>query len=712
MHSPTAHSPSGRDLELAAAIVVGLAVAWFIPPLAILTVWPWLTVVPGILLVTRAVPRLGAPGQIGVGAIAGVYGASHLVNVVSLVIGFGRPSVFVAAAALGALTIVLARWRLPFLADPPAFGLKAARLGLVADRAGWLVAAGVALAVLVVLGSSAWHLTADGWVSGGWNWSDFLVHVSIGESIVQGNFPPQVPYFVGAPLTYHWFADFHGAILATAAGTNVIPVFIVSSAAMAGVLALIVWELARSLTGVRRVATIATLLVCFGGGLGWIRLVLDVMNGAGDPWALLAQNPYDNTWAPDWPFFRIASVFGTGLLPHRATTFGLPGLIAVVLVLHASLRPRSTGAGVGAAVGSDAAIQTRADASASASVASAASAASAGESGASSADAHPRVGILLAGIIAALLAPFHFFAFPAAYLLAGLYVLASGTWRRRAAIGDAALFLAPIVLALPFVLDAILRQGDRGAFRFVLGWSEARIGDGPLAALFFYLTNLGLPFVLALVGAFARGLDLRIRVFLVAWLVALFVVPNVVVVSAVEFDMNKYFQMMWVAVAILAAWLIRRWSVPLIVAVVVFAAISPALVGIWHMRSTTVAVTVDQESAGRWIEQNTPERSVFVTDAYINSPVDLAGRLRLSGFGPYVANLGYDPDPRAQEIHSVYCDGDSAAAAIMARYAARYVLSSGGLLDCGGNSPTDFDSSPLFETVFRNGGVAVWELRP
>ena len=42
-------------------------------------------------------------------------------------------------------------------------------------------------------------------------------------------------------------------------------------------------------------------------------------------------------------------------------------------------------------------------------------------------------------------------------------------------------------------------------------------------------------------------------------MVALFVVPNVVVVSAVEFDMNKYFQIMWIAVAILAALADPRW---------------------------------------------------------------------------------------------------------------------------------------------------------
>ena len=73
-------------------------------------------------------------------------------------------------------------------------------------------------------------------------------------------------------------------------------------------------------------------------------------------------------------------------------------------------------------------------------------------------------------------------------------------------------------------------------------------------------------------------------------MVALFIVPNVVVVSAVEFDMNKYFQIMWIAVAILAAWLIRRWPRPLIAAVLLVSALSPALIAVWHVRSDVVAV--------------------------------------------------------------------------------------------------------------------------
>src|SRR5665811_587884 len=79
--------------------------------------------------------------------------------------------------------------------------------------------------------------------------------------------PPQVPYSAGVPLTYHWFADFHGAIAAGVAGLHVIPVFIVSSGLLAGSLALVAWELALRLMGSRRAATIATLLLFLAGGM-------------------------------------------------------------------------------------------------------------------------------------------------------------------------------------------------------------------------------------------------------------------------------------------------------------------------------------------------------------------------------------------------------------------------------------------------------------
>ena len=664
---PSRLAPAYRSALGLGLIGAGAAVlAWILPPTSIAIAWPFLFAIPGWWLVSRVAPDLRPPGRIGLAVVASVFLSAHLVNGVSLVAGFGQVSILVAVAILAMVTAVLATVPIRWLSPPPPLpSRKGVRAALRADTPAFAIAGAIGLVILLVLALNGWHATPSGWVSGGWNWSDLLVHVSIGSSIVHGNFPPQVPYFAGAPLTYHWFADFHGAIAASVAGVDIIGVYFLTSALFAGVLALLVWELARQLTGNRRVATIAAILVCFGGGMGWLRLGADILAGDGNIAGLVTRNPYDNSWAEGWPYFRIASILGTGMLPHRATTLGLPGMVGVVLIVVACLGRRPAG-------------------------------------------------VLLAGILAALLAPFQFFVFPATYLIVLLYVVATRGWQAPTFGRNAVLFLAPVVLAVPFIAGAILQQGERGAFHFVAIWSEARPDDGPLALLFFYVTNLGVPFLLAL-GAIWLAVSRRRLTptlqFLAAWLVALFIVPNVVVVSAVEFDMNKYFQVMWIAVAILAAWLIRDWRPRAIAAVLAVAAISPALIAVWHATNPAVTVSLAQEAAGRWIERNTPQRSVFVTDAFINTPVDIAGRLRLTTFGPYVANLGYDPTEREQDTKLIYCDGPEVAAQLMNYHGATYVLSFGGSLICDDGEGTDFGSSPLFETVYDRDGVAVFRLR-
>ena len=661
-----AASPGIDPLAPRAAVAIAIAVfalcalTWAIQILGLVLVWPILFVIPGWVLVARVAPNLPAPGRVGLAIVSSVYLSAHLVNLAARLDGFGRPAVLASAATLAVATVVLSRVHHPWLAPPARPTIAGFRAALVGYRPAWVTAAAIGLTVAGILGLNGWRQTPEGFVSGGSNWSDLLVHVSIGSSILHGNFPPEVPYFAGVPLTYHWFADFHGAIAASAAGVDIIPVYFASSALFAAVLGLLVWTLALTLTHRRMVATVATLLVCFGGGMGWIRLVADLIAGGNNPITLVTQNSYDNSWADGWPWFRIASVLGTGLLPHRATTLGLPGLVAAALLAVNFIGRRPAG-------------------------------------------------VLLAGVLAALLAPFHFYAFPATYLIVFLFVIFSGTWRSPTVLRDAVLFLAPAVLAIPFVATAVLQQSDRGAFRFVLGWSEARFGDGPLAVAFFYVTNLGLPFILAGLAAVV-GRRLPARGFMVAWVVMLFLIPNLVVVSAVEFDMNKYFQMMWVAVGILAAWIIRSWPRPAIAGVVLASALSPALVGLWYVWNPALVLTTQQVAAARWIEANTPDRSVFVTDAFINSPVDVAGRLRVSTFGPYAANLGYDPDPRGADIQAIYCNGSQEAASLMARYHATYVLSSGGALDCG-HDPTDFSSSEEFETVYDANGMEIWHLR-
>ncbi len=105
--------------------------------------------------------------------------------------------------------------------------------------------------------------------------------------------------------------------------------------------------------------------------------------------------------------------------------------------------------------------------------------------------------------------------------------------------------------------------------------------------------------------------------------------------------------------------------------------VSPALSSVHHAFSRNFLLSTDQLAAAAWIADNTPEGSVFVTDDWIISPTDPAGRLRLMTFGPYVANLGYDPVAREALIDGIRCGGDPALSAEFMRIlGATYVFPS------------------------------------
>jgi hypothetical protein len=631
-------------------------------------VWPFLFVLPGWAIVGWARPRIAATGRLGLAIVLSVALSTHLVYWLSQATGgYHRETIFLVAGLLALpIPIGLVRGGWHAVAEQASAAWQAVRRDWVA----FLVASGCAGFVGAILQSGLWHATTNGISAGGSNWSDLGVHLSIAQSLNAGNFPPQVPYFAGEPLIYHWFADFHAAIVARSAEIFAVPSFVVSSAILAGALALLVHGLALTLLrgrGARRAALLATVLVIFGGGLAWMRLIGDVANGFGDLASLVTRNSYDNSWLTDWPFFRIPSVMGTGLLVHRATTAGLPMLVGAVLLLVAgmpSARRRAAGWRDRPAL------------------------------------------IFLAGLMGALLAPFHFFFFPAFLLLALGWVVSSGRLIDWAAPRNATLLLAPYLLAVPFAVAPLLQAGGSGALRWVAGWESAPTADGPWAILFFYFTNLGIPFGLALLALLLPRVPQR--GFLAFWLVILFFVPNVVQVSAIGFDMNKYFQAMWIAVALLAAWLIRRWPAPAIAAVLLLSIPSPLLVSAWTALNREVVLGWSEVDAADWIAANTPERSVFVTNGWLNSPTDPAGRLRVLTFTPYIANLGYSPDERYAVVDRIYCSGDAGLAAVLTRsLGATYLLDTGPPRAC---EPTSFEGSHDWELAYDAGGVRIWHV--
>jgi uncharacterized membrane protein len=136
---------------------------------------------------------------------------------------------------------------------------------------------------------------------------------------------------------------------------------------------------------------------------------------------------------------------------------------------------------------------------------------------------------------------------------------------------------------------------------------------------------------------------------------------------------------------------------------------SPLLVAAWTATSNLQVLSSGELAAADWVADNTPADAVFVTDGWVNSLTDAAGRKRLTTFGPYVANLGYRPDERIGDVTTIYCGGATVLSAqLMRRYGATYVIDGARPTPCV--APVDFATDPAFELVY-DAGPRIWHLR-
>jgi hypothetical protein len=112
-------------------------------------------------------------------------------------------------------------------------------------------------------------------------------------------------------------------------------------------------------------------------------------------------------------------------------------------------------------------------------------------------------------------------------------------------------------------------------------------------------------------------------------------------------------------------------------------------------------------AAAEWVRHETPPGAVFVTDGWVNSLTDSAGRKRLTTFGPYVANLGYRPDQRIADVVEIFCGGDANRSAEPMRHHGATYLVEGRPQPC--NFPVDFATSGAFELAW-DGSPRIWRL--
>jgi hypothetical protein len=237
-----------------------------------------------------------------------------LVYYLSLALGYSRWIILLCFLVLTALYILMV-----YKKGEPLKPKSLLKLGQI--KKGTLVLFGVVFLVsLVVLCVSVWRGNEYGIVMTGSNWQDTPFHYEIIESLNNGNFPPQTPNYIGTPLTYHYFVDFHTAIVEKMYGylPTLLPIL---NAVFIGVFAVAVYALARHYG--RRAAVVGVVLAVFGWGLSYTGLFSALFSGT--------FTPTENYIYQFKELFGLPSIFDN-LLQQRPLLMGLP-VFALVLAL-------------------------------------------------------------------------------------------------------------------------------------------------------------------------------------------------------------------------------------------------------------------------------------------------------------------------------------------------------------------------------------------
>ncbi len=431
---------------------------------------------------------------------------------------------------------------------------------------------------LAVLCRSVWFENATGIVITGSNWQDTPMHYEIIESINNGNFPPDMPYHAGETMNYHYFVDFHTAILEKVYGflPTLLPI---ANAIFILIFALSMYSLVRA--NGEQAANYTTIIATFGWGFSFLLLFSALANGQFN----IAQN-YTYQYNG---FFGLPPIFDN-LLQQRPLLLGLP-VFAFVLTLLRNMEDKRR--------------------------------------------------ILLAGIIAGLVFPFHMFAFLCACIAYFFSVLLNYKNFKPHYL----LFLVSAVIALPFIVSG----SSAVSLTIAPLWALTFIKDNPVL---YYVVNLGIPLLLSIVFVTKVKGNLLKLIFL-----ALFLIPNLVSATPNPWDMYKFFIFAWIPLSALSGAALAKIKRSIALVLVLITILASASVVLYNVGTSYTAATWDEYNLGMWVRDNTEQRSVFLTYYSIHCPATMiGGRLRVASY----VNWAYGHGVALDDIYKRNADVDRA----------------------------------------------------
>lgn len=524
----------------------------------------------------------------------------------------------------------------------------------------------------IALYPAIFNLYNDYFVMGGPNWQDTAMHLSIIQSLTQGNFPPVAPYFSGQPLNYYYFSDLHAAIVNTFTGKFFPQVLVILNPFLATTFFFSVFALTFQITKKKILSVISGIMAVLYGNLGFVNLIKELFKWESNYISLITSNAFNFD-----KYYLQMTPMADYFLQNRPMMVGLPAFVLVVLLLISTKKTNKWCLSK----------------------------------------------LFVAGIITGALIKFQLFGFVVCWIFFGIYFGLNLIFKKIKFTNFLKYFaIYGIPSFLVFSLFFLGKTGERSLINIFIdsfSWGTWQ-KHGVLWLTLFLIENLGLGFLLYIFGFFTKKVWKKIEIlsiYITSFIIL--TIPLVMKFTIYEFDMLKFFYYLIPLVCVLLAFYFseakrKKMSVIIFVIIVFISSLSSINMLAHSYFNKGEGYSCSDYEAGIWILDNTPQKSIFVTMPTVRSaPSDIGGRLRIISYINWPHSHGFNVGidnvfTRVANVEEVYATGDIGK--VKLKYEADYVFYGREEKGKYPDSEKLFDKNKNLKLIYNQNGAKIYEI--